>query len=66
MFVNAVDWSAEQEDLANITPRTPTERTFKIPDPFVWLTILLSSVLIIPGLVVLAGVSAWLSRRRKG
>ena len=66
MFVNSVDWAAEQEDLANITPKTPTERTFKLPDPFVWLVILLGSVLIIPGLVVLAGVSAWLSRRRKG
>jgi ABC-type uncharacterized transport system involved in gliding motility auxiliary subunit len=66
MFVNSVDWAAEQEDLANITPKTPTERTFKVPPPFVWLTILLGSVLIIPGLVVLAGVSTWLSRRRKG
>jgi ABC-type uncharacterized transport system involved in gliding motility auxiliary subunit len=66
MFVNSVDWAAEQEGGAGITPKTPTERTFKIPDPFVWLAILLSSVLIIPGLVVLAGVSTWLSRRRKG
>jgi ABC-type uncharacterized transport system involved in gliding motility auxiliary subunit len=66
MFVNSVDWSAEQEELANITPKTPTERTFNIPQPFVWITILLSSVFIIPGLVVLLGVSAWLSRRRKG
>jgi ABC-type uncharacterized transport system involved in gliding motility auxiliary subunit len=66
MFVNSVDWAAEQEDIANITPKTPTERTFKVPNPFVWLTILLSSVVLIPGLVVFAGVSAWLSRRRKG
>lgn len=66
MFVNSVDWSAEQEDLANITPKTPTERTFKIPGQFQWIAILLSSVFIIPGLVVLAGVSTWLSRRRKG
>ena len=66
MFVNSVDWAAEQEDLANITPKTPTERTFKIPGQFQWIAILLSSVFIIPGLVVLAGVSAWLSRRRKG
>jgi gliding motility-associatede transport system auxiliary component len=66
MFVNSVDWAAEQEDLANITPKTPTERTFKIPSQFQWIAILLSSVFIIPGLVVLAGVSTWLSRRRKG
>jgi ABC-type uncharacterized transport system involved in gliding motility auxiliary subunit len=66
MFVNSVDWAAEQEDLANITPRTPTERTFNIPGQFQWIMILLGSVFIIPGLVVLAGVSTWLSRRRQG
>ena len=66
MFVNSVDWAAEQEDLTNITPKTPTERTFNIPGQFQWIAILLSSVFIIPGLVVLAGVSTWLSRRRKG
>jgi ABC-type uncharacterized transport system involved in gliding motility auxiliary subunit len=66
MFVNSVDWSAEQEELASITPRTPTERTFKIPGQFQWIAILLGSVFVIPGLVVLAGVSTWLSRRRKG
>lgn len=66
MFVNSVDWSAEQEDLANITPKTPTERTFNIPGQFQWIAILLGSVFVIPGLVVLAGVSTWLGRRRKG
>jgi ABC-type uncharacterized transport system involved in gliding motility auxiliary subunit len=66
MFVNSVDWAAEQEDLTNITPKTPTERTFKIPNQFVWIAILLGSVIVIPGAVVLWGVSTWLSRRRKG
>ena len=66
MFVNSVDWSAEQEELANITPKTPTERTFNIPQQPVWIVILLSTVFVIPGLVVLAGVSTWLTRRRKG
>jgi ABC-type uncharacterized transport system involved in gliding motility auxiliary subunit len=66
MFVNSVDWSAQKENLTNITPKTPTERTFKIPGQFQWIAILLGSVFIIPGLVVLGGVSTWLSRRRKG
>ena len=66
MFVNSVDWSAEQENITNITPKTPTERTFKIPGQFQWIAILLGSVFIIPGLVVLGGVSTWLSRRRRG
>ena len=66
MFVNSVDWTAEQEDLASITPKTPTERTFNIPGQLQWIVILLGSVFIIPGLVVLAGVSTWLTRRRQG
>lgn len=66
MFVNSVDWAAEQEDLASITPKTPTERTFKIPGQFQWIAILLGSVFIIPGLVVAAGISSWLARRRQG
>jgi ABC-type uncharacterized transport system involved in gliding motility auxiliary subunit len=66
MFVNSIDWAAEQEELANITPRTPTERTFNIPGQFQWIMILLGSVFIIPGLVVLAGISTWLTRRRQG
>jgi ABC-type uncharacterized transport system involved in gliding motility auxiliary subunit len=66
MFVNSVDWAAEQEDLANITPKTPIERTFNIPGQFQWIAILLGSVFIIPGLVVVAGISSWLARRRQG
>ena len=66
MFVNSVDWSAEQEDLANITPKTTTERTFNVPSQIHWIIILLSSIFIIPGLVLLSGVSAWLARRRQG
>lgn len=66
MFVNSVDWAAEQEDLASITPQTPTERTFKIPGQFQLIVILLGSIFIIPGLVVLAGISTWLARKRQG
>ncbi len=66
MFVNSVDWAAEQEELANITPKTPTLRTFNPPGQIQWIMILLGSVFLIPGLVVLAGISTWLSRKRQG
>ena len=66
MFVNSVDWAAEQEDLTNITPKTPTERTFVVPSSLQWIAILLSSVFIIPGLVIFGGVATWLKRRRQG
>jgi len=66
MFVNSVDWVAEQEEGSGIVPKTPTERTFNIPGQFQWVAILLGSVFIIPGLVVVAGISSWLARRRQG
>lgn len=66
MFINSVDWSAEQESLANITPKNATERTFNLPSQLHWIMILLSSIFIIPGFVVLGGVSTWLARRRQG
>jgi len=66
IFVNSVDWAAEQEDLINITPRTPTSRTFVPPSQFQLLAILLGSVILIPGLVLFAGISAWLARKKQG
>lgn len=65
-FINSVDWSAEQENLINITPNTPTVRTFIPPNQIQMLIILLGSILLIPGLVVFAGISSWLARRRQG
>ena len=65
-FVNSVDWAAEQEDLINITPHTPTERTFVPPSQIQLLIVLIGSVILIPGLIVFAGISAWLARRRQG
>ena len=66
MFVNSVDWLAEQEDLANITPKNPTERSFTPPSEMYWIMILLSAIFVIPGLIVFGGVSTWLARRRQG
>ena len=65
-FANSVDWASEQEDLINITPHAPTTRTFVPPSQIQLLVILLGSILIIPGFVVFAGISAWLARRRQG
>ena len=66
MFVNSVDWSAVQENISSITPKNPTTRTFVPPTGLHWIVILLSSIFIIPGLIVLGGVSTWLARRRQG
>lgn len=66
IFINAVDWAAQESDLINITPRTQVDRRFNPPSQVGFILILLTSVFILPGLVLVAGISSWLARRRQG
>ncbi len=66
IFTNSVDWAAQEKNLIQITPRTPITRTFNLPNQLVFILILLGSIIVIPGLVVVAGISTWLTRRRRG
>ena len=66
IFVNSVDWAAQQEGLINITPHTATPRTFNLVPALQFYGILLSSVCVIPGIWIVAGIVIWVLRRRKG
>jgi ABC-type uncharacterized transport system involved in gliding motility auxiliary subunit len=68
MFINSVDWAAEQEDLINITPRNQTLRMLDVAKltPAKQIIMVVVAVLVLPGMVIFAGVSAWLTRRKKG
>ena len=66
VFVNSVDWAANQNNLINITPRTPITRIFNPPSGLALIAILLGTVFIIPGLIIGAGIFSWLERRRRG
>jgi len=66
MFINSVDWAAEQEDLINITPREQTIRTFNPPTNAGFIIMIIVAVLVLPGMVVFAGVSSWITRRKRG
>jgi ABC-type uncharacterized transport system involved in gliding motility auxiliary subunit len=66
IFVNSVDWAAEQEDLINITPRQQTQRSFVPPSNLGFIILIITAVIVLPGLVVFAGVSSWLARRKRG
>ena len=62
VFLNAVSWLAQQEDLMAIRPRDPEDRRISMtPGQFTmvfWLT-----AFIIPGLLLLAAARAWWVRR---
>ena len=68
MFINSVDWAAEQEDLFNITPRSQTPRAldvYKLTQVKLVIMVVVA-VLVLPGMVVFAGVASWLARRKRG
>jgi len=66
IFVNSVDWAAEQEDLLNITPRQPIARVFLPIGNIQFIVMIILSILVLPGAIVFMGVSSWIARRRRG
>jgi ABC-type uncharacterized transport system involved in gliding motility auxiliary subunit len=62
LFLNAVNWLAQQENLISIRPKDPEDRRVSLTADqsklIFWL-----SILIIPGLILAAGVQTWWRRR---
>lgn len=66
IFVNAVDWAAEQEELINLTPKDNIQRLLIPPQGAIQNLILLGVVFVIPGAVLLVGIIVWVQKRRRG
>jgi ABC-type uncharacterized transport system involved in gliding motility auxiliary subunit len=66
MIVNSIDWAAKQENLINLTPKTTVTRTLVQPQAYTMSLILLGSLVVLPGIVLAAGIGSWLARRRQG
>ncbi len=62
LFLNTINWLAQQENLISIRPREPGNSTLNLTrdaaDRIFWL-----SIVIIPGLIIAAGVQTWWRRR---
>ena len=62
MFLNMVNWLAQQENLISVRPRSPEDRRITLTagqDRMIaWFT-----MVILPGLVFLAGIQTWWRRR---
>jgi ABC-type uncharacterized transport system involved in gliding motility auxiliary subunit len=61
-FLNTVNWLTEEADLISIQPRTSSPRTIQLT-PSQGRMIFFVSVLILPLLVFITGISVWLRRR---
>jgi gliding motility-associatede transport system auxiliary component len=62
LFMNAVNWLAQQEDLIAIRPRDPEDRRITLTAQQQQ-RIFFLTVLVVPGLILLAGVQTWWRRR---
>jgi len=62
LFYNTVDWLAQQENQISIRPKSPTDRRISMTEAqsaaLSWL-----DVLVIPGLIVISGLTIWWRRR---
>jgi ABC-type uncharacterized transport system involved in gliding motility auxiliary subunit len=66
MIVNTIDWAAKQENLISLTAKNTVERTLVQPKTYTMGLILLGSLIVLPGIVLVAGIGSWLARRRQG
>ncbi len=62
LFMNVVNWLAQQENLIAIRPREPADRRMTLTENKTT-AILLLSIFVIPGVVLGAGVYSWWRRR---
>jgi ABC-type uncharacterized transport system involved in gliding motility auxiliary subunit len=62
LFMNTVNWLAQQENLIAIRPREPSDRRMTLTENKT-MAILLLSIFVIPGAVLGAGVYSWWRRR---
>ena len=62
LFLNSVNWLAQQENLISIRPKDPEDRRVSLTADQAKLIFWLS-ILIIPGLILAGGVQTWWRRR---
>ena len=62
LFLNTVNWLTEEADLISIQPRTSSPRTIQLT-PSQGRMIFFTSLIILPLLVLIIGISVWIRRR---
>ncbi len=60
LFINAVDWAAGQVNMISLTSGQPISRQMRLPTSYTVLLLAIVFVILVPGLVMVGGVTAWL------
>jgi ABC-type uncharacterized transport system involved in gliding motility auxiliary subunit len=66
LFINSVDWAAGEQDMISLTPKDATQRSLNPIQNVGWITLGLSFLCIIPGIIIAGGVISWIARRARG
>ncbi len=66
MMMNSIDWAAKEDNLISLTSKTSVARTLVQPKTYTMGMILLGSLVVLPGIVLVAGVGTYVARRRRG
>jgi len=66
MIVNSIDWAAKEENLISLTPKNTVDRYLVQPQAYTMGLILLGSMVVLPGIVLVAGIGSWVARKRQG
>jgi len=66
LIVNSIDWAAKVDNLINLTPKKTVDRTMAPPKAYTMSLIFLGSLIVLPGIVLIAGIGSWIARRRQG
>jgi ABC-type uncharacterized transport system involved in gliding motility auxiliary subunit len=62
LFLNMVNWAAEDENLISVRPREPEDRRIFLSSQQMT-NVIVFSLLVVPGVVLLTGISSWWGRR---
>jgi ABC-type uncharacterized transport system involved in gliding motility auxiliary subunit len=65
LLMNSIDWAAGEEQLISLTPKETTTRYVIAPTVQVTGVIFLTTIILIPGIVIVLGVSTWWQRRKQ-
>ncbi len=66
IFINAIDWTAGQEKMINLTTPKTINRTLNPLSSTTLVLLLLFFIIVLPGLVIAGGIASWLMRRSRG
>ena len=67
LLLNSLVWTAGEQELISISPRQSTSRVLNIPPQRTAMNLIfLATVVIIPGLALLAGIMTFFERRKRG